>query len=63
MTNRVALLKAAKESGLVRFEGGDAETYGIGKANENDFNIAYWSNATEAKLTQFFKLMEANNND
>lgn len=63
MTDRVALLKAAKEAGLVRFEGGDAETYGIGKASENDFNVAYWSVATEAKLTQFLKLMKDTNND
>ena len=53
------MLRMAWEAGLVRFEGGELEAYGVGKASPSDHSVAAWSVATEQKLAHFFALAAA----
>jgi hypothetical protein len=52
------ILKAAEEAGLVRFEGGETETYGIAKASAGDHSKAFWTFASPEKLAKFITALE-----
>ena len=47
----------AEEAGLVRFEGGELEAYGIAKASLDDHSRAFWSIADEQRLKRFAALI------
>ena len=47
----------AEEAGLVRFEGGELEAYGIAKASLDDHSRAFWSIADERRLKRFAALI------
>jgi hypothetical protein len=53
------LIRMAGEAGLVRFEGGELEAYGIAKASLDDHSRACWSIADEQRLTRFAALVAA----
>ena len=55
--DRDAILRMAQEAGLVRFEGGELEAYGIAKASLDDHSRAYWQVATEQRLKHFADLV------
>ncbi len=55
--DRDAILCMAQEAGLVRFEGGELEAYGIAKASPDDHSRALWQVATEQRLTHFADLV------
>jgi hypothetical protein len=57
--NRDDILRIAQEAGLVRFEGGELEVYGIAKASHADHSRAYWSVADEQRLKRFAALVAA----
>ena len=57
--NRDNVIRIAQEAGLVRFEGGELEAYGIAKASLDDHSRACWSIADEQRLTRFAELIEA----
>ena len=57
--NREDVMRIAQEAGLVRFEGGELEAYGIAKASLDDHSRACWSIADEQRLTRFADLVEA----
>jgi hypothetical protein len=56
--DRDAVLRMAQEAGLVRFEGGELEAYGIAKASLDDHSRAYWQVATEQRLKHFADLVQ-----
>jgi hypothetical protein len=49
----------AQEAGLVRFEGGELEAYGIAEASHDDHSRAYWRIADEHRLKRFAALIAA----
>jgi hypothetical protein len=51
------IIRMAQEAGLVRFEGGELEAYGIAKASLDDHSRAYWQVATEQRLKHFADLV------
>jgi hypothetical protein len=55
--DRGDILRMAQEAGLVRFEGGELEAYGIAKASPDDHSRAYWQVATEQRLKHFAALV------
>ena len=55
--NRDNVIRIAQEAGLVRFEGGELEAYGIAKASHDDHSRACWSIADEQRLTRFAELI------
>jgi hypothetical protein len=57
--NREDVIRIAQEAGLVRFEGGELEAYGIAKASHDDHSRACWSIADEQRLTRFAALVAA----
>jgi hypothetical protein len=57
--DRDDLIRMAGEAGLVRFEGGELEAYGIAKASHDDHSRACWSIADEQRLTRFAALVAA----
>jgi hypothetical protein len=57
--NREDVIRIAQEAGLVRFEGGELEAYGIAKASHDDHSRACWSIADEQRLTRFAELIAA----
>ena len=57
--NRDDVIRIAQEAGLVRFEGGELEAYGIAKASLDDHSRACWSIADEQRLTRFAVLVAA----
>ena len=56
--NRGDIIRMAQEAGLVRFEGGELEAYGIAKASFDDHSRAYWQVATEQRLKHFAALVQ-----
>ena len=56
--DRDAILRMAQEAGLVRFEGGELEAYGIAKASFDDHSRAAWQVATEPRLKHFATLVQ-----
>jgi hypothetical protein len=56
--DRDAILCMAQEAGLVRFEGGELEAYGIAKASLDDHSRAVWQVATEPRLKHFATLVQ-----
>ena len=57
--DRDDLIRMAGEAGLVRFEGGELEAYGIAKASLDDHSRAFWRIADEQRLKQFAALVAA----
>jgi hypothetical protein len=57
--DRNDIIRMAGEAGLVRFEGGELEAYGIAKASHDDHSRACWSIADEQRLTRFAALVAA----
>jgi hypothetical protein len=55
--NREDVIRMAEEAGLVRFEGGELEAYGIAKASLDDHSRAFWSIADEQRLKRFAALI------
>jgi hypothetical protein len=55
--NREDIIRMAEEAGLVRFEGGELEAYGIAKASLDDHSLAFWSIADEQRLKRFAALI------
>ena len=55
--NREDIIRMAEEAGLVRFEGGELEAYGIAKASLDDHSRACWSIADEQRLKRFAALI------
>jgi hypothetical protein len=55
--NREDVIRIAQEAGLVRFEGGELEAYGIAKASHDDHSRACWSIADEQRLKRFAALI------
>jgi hypothetical protein len=57
--NTEDIIRMAKEAGLVRFEGGELEAYGIAKASLDDHSRACWRIADEQRLKRFAALIAA----
>jgi cobalamin biosynthesis Mg chelatase CobN len=57
--NSEDMIRMAQEAGLVRFEGGELEAYGIAEASHDDHSRAYWRIADEHRLKRFAALVEA----
>ena len=53
------MIRMAQEAGLVRFEGGELEAYGIAEASHDDHSRAYWRIADEHRLKRFATLIAA----
>jgi hypothetical protein len=53
------VIHMAQEAGLVRFEGGELEAYGIAEASHDDHSRAYWRIADEHRLKRFAALVAA----
>jgi hypothetical protein len=53
------MIRMAQEAGLVRFEGGELEAYGIAEASHDDHSRAYWRIADEHRLKRFAALIAA----
>ncbi len=53
------MIRMAQEAGLVRFEGGELEAYGIAEASHDDHSRACWRIADEQRLKHFAALIGA----
>ena len=56
--NSDEVIRMAEEAGLVRFEGGELEAYGIAEASHDDHSRACWRIADEQRLKHFASLIE-----
>ena len=57
--NSDEVIRMAEEAGLVRFEGGELEAYGIAEASHDDHSRACWRIADEQRLKHFAALVAA----
>jgi hypothetical protein len=57
--NSDEVIRMAEEAGLVRFEGGELEAYGIAEASHDDHSRACWRIADEQRLKRFAELIAA----
>ena len=57
--NTEDIIRMAEEAGLVRFEGGELEAYGIAEASHDDHSRACWRIADEQRLKRFAELIAA----